>query len=94
MSEEHCLFAGGLRNCLILHAFNEVPRTADQSTLLKRTLPTRNRFIHYTLHLSLIHLSAALLPVRELLLVVLTPVFVGSGVVTAMDIACAFIDRA
>lgn len=38
---QHGLFAGGLRNCLILHAFNEVPRTADKSTLLKRTLPTR-----------------------------------------------------
>ncbi|CSP51255.1 Uncharacterised protein [Shigella sonnei] len=38
--------------------------------------------------------SAALLPVSELLLVVLTPVFVGSVVVTAMDIAFSFIDRA
>lgn len=46
---QHCLFAGGLRNCLILHTFNEVPRTADKSTLLKRTLPTRNRFMHYAL---------------------------------------------
>ncbi len=27
---QHGLFAGGLRNCLILHTFNEVPRTADQ----------------------------------------------------------------
>jgi hypothetical protein len=32
--------------------------------------------------------------VSELLLVVLTPVFVGSVVVTAMDIAFSFIDRA
>ena len=46
---QHCLFAGGLRNCLILHTFNEVPRTADKSTLLKSALPTRNRFMHYAL---------------------------------------------
>ena len=36
--------------------------------------------------------SATLLPVSELLLVVLTPVLVGSVVVTAMDTALFFID--
>ena len=43
---QHGLFAGGLRNCLILHTFNEVPRTADKSTLLKRTLPAGYRFMN------------------------------------------------
>lgn len=46
---QHRLFSSSLRNCLILHTFDEVPCTTDKSPLLEGALPAWNRFMHHAL---------------------------------------------
>ncbi len=41
------LLACGFRNRLILHAVDEVPRTARKTALLQRALPARHRTLHH-----------------------------------------------